>query len=364
MRQIPSIMHARGCQAGHNHGLMFLLVKHVRVSYIKEVTLLTGAPMPQRSQQDDPAVLQQRLATLVDNFGSILQKGDIREQVLALVPIYQALRGLGASVLPDDDTGSGRARILAYFRRNVGQIISTNELMVVAGIGDYPRRIRELRKQYGWPIMSGARLRMLASDELTEDGLDSAPTSEEMDVDEYVLLEDVQDHNAALRWKQANEIRNSSLAVRDRVLAYLRASVGQRVTGEELAYVAKGASDWPRRTRELRTEYGWPVVTRQSGRPDLPTGVYVLEEDRQSEPHDRRIPDPIRRAALVRDGYRCQHIGCGWHHSMWNPADPRHLELHHRIHHAMGGQNTLDNLITLCNVHHDEVHRNEGTAGI
>ncbi|WP_139153108.1 HNH endonuclease, partial [Enterobacter kobei] len=33
------------------------------------------------------------------------------------------------------------------------------------------------------------------------------------------------------------------------------------------------------------------------------------------------------------------------------------LELHHIEHHADGGENTLDNLITLCNVCHDEVHR-------
>ncbi|WP_323985578.1 HNH endonuclease [Klebsiella aerogenes] len=32
------------------------------------------------------------------------------------------------------------------------------------------------------------------------------------------------------------------------------------------------------------------------------------------------------------------------------------LELHHIEHHADGGENTLENLITLCNVCHDEVH--------
>jgi hypothetical protein len=30
--------------------------------------------------------------------------------------------------------------------------------------------------------------------------------------------------------------------------------------------------------------------------------------------------------------------------------------LHHRKHHAAGGKNVADNLITLCNVHHDAVH--------
>ncbi|HFQ9141947.1 TPA: HNH endonuclease [Enterobacter cancerogenus] len=31
--------------------------------------------------------------------------------------------------------------------------------------------------------------------------------------------------------------------------------------------------------------------------------------------------------------------------------------MHHIEHHADGGENTLDNLITLCNACHDDVHR-------
>lgn len=33
------------------------------------------------------------------------------------------------------------------------------------------------------------------------------------------------------------------------------------------------------------------------------------------------------------------------------------LELHHLKHHKDKGENTMENLITLCNVHHDEEHR-------
>jgi hypothetical protein len=35
--------------------------------------------------------------------------------------------------------------------------------------------------------------------------------------------------------------------------------------------------------------------------------------------------------------------------------------LHHRHHHKDRGDNTADNLVTLCNVHHDEAHRRSGT---
>ena len=79
-----------------------------------------------------------------------------------------------------------------------------------------------------------------------------------------------------------------------KIIEYFRRNVGKIVTGEEIAYLANGNSEWARRCRELRTEDGWPIVTKSSGRPDLPVGAYVLEEDKQAEPHDRKIPDKVR----------------------------------------------------------------------
>ncbi|WP_197702086.1 HNH endonuclease [Candidatus Desulfovibrio trichonymphae] len=111
------------------------------------------------------------------------------------------------------------------------------------------------------------------------------------------------------------------------------------------------------------TEMGWPIVTHTNGRPDLPVGIYVLEEDRQApqaSEHDRQIPDAVRRAVLVRDHYICKD--CGWTHDQWNSSDSRHLEAHyleahHITAHADGGSNTESNLVTLCNICHDVRHR-------
>ena len=112
--------------------------------------------------------------------------------------------------------------------------------------------------------------------------------------------------------------------------------------------------------RELRTEKGWPIVTKNSGRKDLAIGVYVLEQDRQTYEHDRTIPDPVRVAVLKRDGFKC--VRCGWNRLMLSPDDPRKmLELHHVKHHKDKGANTADNLITLCNVDHDQEHRHAKT---
>ena len=135
----------------------------------------------------------------------------------------------------------------------------------------------------------------------------------------------------------------------------MRQSVGQGVTNEELRYVARDKTEWARRVRELRTELGWPVATKTTGRPDLDVGVYVLQADRQSPEHDRTIPDDVRRAVMRRDNYRCTK--CGWSHAGWNPSDPRHLEIHHVRHHAKGGANDEGNLLTLCTVCHDAIHR-------
>jgi hypothetical protein len=177
-------------------------------------------------------------------------------------------------------------------------------------------------------------------------------------VDNYVLISTDQDREAAHRWKIANDLRNTKgIGVGQKLLRFLRANIGKPVTGEELRYVANDKTEWARRTRELRTEQGWPVATKFSGRPDLPIGVYILEQNRQSPAHDRKIPDPIRRQVLRRDGYRCDN--CQWHQGLWNKSDSRHLELHHRVHHAKGGENTPDNLVTYCTSCHDDIHRNE-----
>ena len=137
-----------------------------------------------------------------------------------------------------------------------------------------------------------------------------------------------------------------------RVIELLR----EKMQGKRIVFLA-GNHDHHIVVRELRTEHGWPIATKTTGRPDLGVGVYILQADRQSPKHDRGIPDDVRRAVLRRDGYKCK--SCGWSHDEWNPSDPRHLELHHITHHVKGGANVEENLKTLCTVCHDKVHREE-----
>ena len=92
------------------------------------------------------------------------------------------------------------------------------------------------------------------------------------------------------------------------------------------------------------------------GRLDLDVGEYFLEEDRQAPKHDRNISDDVRVKVLERDAFSCSF--CNWMREHLSRDDPRKfLELHHITNHAAGGENTVENLTTLCNVHHDQVHR-------
>ena len=270
-----------------------------------------------------------------------------------MIPIFQGLRDLGKSLIPAEYASAARDRILYYFRKYPQTIINGDELLVISGIQEYARRVRELRVQFGWTIASGVTIK-----EMREDEYEEIPDAwKDMRPSQYVLLDTEEDRDAAHRWNVANTIRRQTGSVRDKILKFLRENVGRGVTGEELRYVAGDKTEWARRVRELRTEFGWPVTTKSTGRPDLAVGIYVLEADRQSPEHDRNIPDDVRREVLRRDGYKCKQ--CGWSYDEWNPSDPRHLELHHIKHHAKGGPNVKENLKTLCTVCHDKVHKIE-----
>jgi len=305
----------------------------------------------QNLKQGDPEAVRRKLEGLIRNFEAELQSGELRSKVLALVPIFHGLRALGKALIPAEFAAAARDRILYYFQRYPQTIINGDELLVISGIQEYARRVRELRVQFGWTIASGVTMKEMRQDEDEEvpDDLKAMRPSE------YVLLNAEQDRDAALRWNVANTIRKQGGSVRDKILSFLRANAGRGVTGEELRYVAGDKTEWARRVRELRTEFGWPVVTKSTGRPDLGVGVYVLQADRQSPEHDRHIPDDVRREVLRRDGCRCHE--CGWSHDGWNPSDPRHLELHHVKHHVKGGENVKENLKTVCTVCHDKLHR-------
>src|SRR3989338_1767346 len=110
-------------------------------------------------KQADPEVVRQKIAKLIKNFEAELRSGELRAKVLALVPIFHGLRDLGKSLIPAEYASAARDRILYYFRKYPGTIINGDELLVVSGIQEYARRLRELRIQFGWAIVSGVTIK-------------------------------------------------------------------------------------------------------------------------------------------------------------------------------------------------------------
>jgi hypothetical protein len=257
-------------------------------------------------------------------------------------------------MIPEGD--SGRDRILLYLRKFTYTIIDGQELMVVAGIDDWARRVRELRVEHGWKILSGVTAGEIMLEWANEEGAPPIDIDlKEMKPDDYILLDPRQDREAAHRWKSANRIRKLDLSIKDKLLMFFKENVGNEISGEELRYIAKNKTEWARRVRELRTEEGWPVLTKTTGMPELPVGIYVFTKDRQSPKEDRAVKDDLRRDVFVRDKYTCR--SCTWNPQQWNRSDPRNLEAHHEVPHSKGGATTKENLITLCNICHDVRHR-------
>lgn len=307
--------------------------------------------MAKRVKPGDVNLLSAETAELFNKLQGILANThDLRQQVKAVAAVHEPFLRLGASLgnLSED----ARSRILAYLVKYVGQVIQGNELAVIAGISEYGRRIRELRREHGWRVVSGAGKR----EEQEEDEATGLPR---MKPDQYILLDANPDPDAAERWRLANTIRRGKGSIQHKILEYLKANVGKPVDKEELRYVAKG-SEWARRVRELRTQEGWAIMTKNTGRPDLGIGVYVLEHLNQAAAHDRKIPQAESYKAYEAANYTCEE--CGWNQSKWRKETPRYLELHHIVHHAKGGTNTAENLRCLCNVCHDELHKRERLA--
>ena len=294
----------------------------------------------------------QRVEASIRSFEAQLRSGDHRSKVRALIPVFRSLRRLGKALQPAPAHQGARERLLEYFLQHPATVLDGDELLVVSGIQEYARRIRELRVEGGWSIASGVTMK-----EGRED-MDAAETGNfaAMMPSQYVLLTTDQDTEAAGRWQVANEIRKGKGSVRDRIICFLRENVGRVVTAEELRYVARDKKDWAGRVRDLRVEDGWPISTRSNGRPDLGVGTFVLEAARQCPPEDRSVPDEARKAAFERDQYKCTN--CGWARSRWLRSEPRHLELH-RLAAPTDRSEPSEALNTLCSKCHLELHDTE-----
>lgn len=288
--------------------------------------------------RDDAADAFKRAATLLLKLAPAVRRREQREQVenaagdlhaavvQAFGPREVAVRGRG-----------GRAKIVGYLKDHLGEWIYGDELAAVSGIGEWARRVRELRVEEGYDI--------------EEEG------------GRYRLNSATPDAAVAKRWQTANTIRRTGRSARDRIAMFFEANVGTVVTRDELDYVAN-IKEGSRRVRELRDEEGWPIESHIDD-PELRAGQYRLvsaDVDDRKDPRQRLYPDNLRACVFERDDYTCQK--CGRDREKAEAAGERrfYLEVHHQkaVADELDGLsaaelNDEDNLITYC---HD-CHRAE-----
>lgn len=134
---------------------------------------------------------------------------------------------------------------------------------------------------------------------------------------------------------------------RARVLRFLLANIGRVVNSNEIRHAA-GTSEWARRLRELRDEFGYPILTHKDRR-ELKPGQYVLETDVRQPVLPRSISKETRAFVLERNGYTCQMCGLAAGDSdPFHPGLKVRLTMGHIIDKSKGGKDTPGNLRAVC----------------
>mgnify|MGYP003619943058 FL=1 len=79
------------------------------------------------------------LAPLLKGFEGQSADTQLRDRVLALVPVYRSVLALGPSLFPGELRANARGRLLHYFREYPLTVLAREELAVVGGIGEWAR---------------------------------------------------------------------------------------------------------------------------------------------------------------------------------------------------------------------------------
>ena len=144
---------------------------------------------------------------------------------------------------------------------------------------------------------------------------------------------------------------NRPRAAKERLRQYFRERVGQVISHEELREVARPASEWARRIRELRDEEGWQIRTKTDDA-NLRPGEYLLAEPPPppgTYKFARPISSRLRAQVLERNGYTCQMCGAGaGDEDQHRPGRRVLLHVGHIIDRSHGGSDEMSNLRALC----------------
>ena len=223
---------------------------------------------------------------------------------------------------------SARQALLVYLQLKLGSWVTKEELQVVGGIGEWARRLRELRVQLGWPIE-------------TTPGVHS----------KYRLTDIRPNPSARKLWQTLNGIRKQKISAGDRMLSLLRSMMGREVSVEHLAYVARD-HNWKDQLLRERRDYG-RRISGPEDRPELGQAYLLESDDPLPDPDEWTVPPELRAQVLEADERTC--TACGWEQ---DSTEDRWLEVHRR-----SPGNDLKDFCALCSVCHERLHA-EGAGAV
>jgi hypothetical protein len=134
---------------------------------------------------------------------------------------------------------------------------------------------------------------------------------------------------------------------RSRVLRFLLGNLRSVVESDDIRKAA-GTSEWARRLRELRDEFGYPILSHKDRR-ELKPGQYLLETDVRTPVLPRTISKETRAFVLERNGYTCQMCGlAAGDPDPLHPGQKTRLTMGHIIDKSKGGTERPENLRAVC----------------
>src|SRR5262245_43803305 len=90
-------------------------------------------------------------------------------------------------------------------------------------------------------------------------------------------------------------------SARELILEYLLANIGRVIDWHELRDAGKGITEWARRVRELRDEFGYQIQSHKDSS-DLKPGQYRLISTERLPAFSRGISKETRAFVLERNG--------------------------------------------------------------
>ncbi len=226
---------------------------------------------------------------------------------------------------------AGPMLLAGDMQEHVNEWVYGDELAAVSGIGEWARRVRELRVEDGYDI--------------------------DEDSGKYRLRGADPDEQRRERWRVVGDVQEMDLPPQSRVEELLRRVVGTTVKVDELDRVA-GSPTGSRLARNLRDEDGLPIET-EADAADLNAGEYRLASHRdwaRLEPSQALFSEELRRRLFIRDRHRCSSCGQTRESTTSTELDPFYLVVRHLD--ASGDGlfglsaeriNDLSKLITSCN---------------